>query len=65
MHTHQEEQIRERAYTLWQEDGSPEGREQEFWHRAERELAERADIDTSAQAADVRQPTPPAGLPIH
>jgi hypothetical protein len=26
--------IRERAYTLWQEAGSPTGRDQEFWHRA-------------------------------
>jgi len=26
--------IRERAYTLWQEAGSPSGRDQEFWHRA-------------------------------
>jgi hypothetical protein len=27
--------IRERAYRLWEEDGRPEGREQEFWERAE------------------------------
>jgi hypothetical protein len=26
--------IRERAYALWQEAGSPSGRDQEFWHRA-------------------------------
>lgn len=32
-----EERIRVRAYHLWQADGCPEGRDQEFWERA-REL---------------------------
>jgi Protein of unknown function (DUF2934) len=27
--------IRERAYHLWEVDGRPEGREQEYWERAE------------------------------
>lgn len=31
--------IRERAYALWQQAGSPEGREEEFWHLAEAEAA--------------------------
>ena len=26
--------VRERAYFLWQKEGCPEGREQEFWERA-------------------------------
>jgi hypothetical protein len=29
-----ERRIRERAYQLWQSEGSPEGREEEYWHRA-------------------------------
>jgi DUF2934 family protein len=33
-----EEQIKRRAYELWDEAGRPEGRELEFWHRAERDL---------------------------
>ncbi|MDX6750022.1 DUF2934 domain-containing protein [Geminicoccaceae bacterium 1502E] len=32
--------IRERAYDLWQQEGSPEGREMEFWLAAEREFRE-------------------------
>ena len=32
-----EQRIRETAYHLWEKDGRPEGREQEFWERA-REL---------------------------
>ncbi len=33
-----DEQIREAAHRLWLEAGKPEGREQEFWHQAERQL---------------------------
>ena len=32
------EQIRIRAHQLWEIAGRPEGREDEFWHEAEREL---------------------------
>lgn len=38
-----EQRIRERAYSLWEEDGRPDGREQEYWHRAERLIAAEAD----------------------
>lgn len=65
MHTPQEADIRDRAYALWVEAGSPDGRDQEFWHRAERELAEEAGLDSSDAASGVTQPTPPAGLPTH
>ena len=34
-----EERIRQRAYQLWEEDGAPERRAEEYWHRA-RELIE-------------------------
>jgi Protein of unknown function (DUF2934) len=30
-----ENRIRERAYHLWEADGRPEGREQEYWEQAE------------------------------
>jgi hypothetical protein len=33
-----EEQIRDRAYDLWQQAGKPDGRDQEFWHLAWREI---------------------------
>jgi hypothetical protein len=45
-----EEQIRARAYELWEEAGKPEGREQEFWQKAEqapRAKEELRDIATS------------------
>lgn len=42
--TSPEEAIRRRAHALWEEAGRPEGRAEEFWHRAreEAELASRA-----------------------
>jgi Protein of unknown function (DUF2934) len=30
--------IRERAYALWEADGRPEGRELEYWRKAEEEV---------------------------
>lgn len=29
-----EQAVRETAYFLWEQDGKPEGREQEYWYRA-------------------------------
>jgi hypothetical protein len=37
------DQIRMRAHELWKLAGQPEGREQEFWYEAERELNARPD----------------------
>jgi hypothetical protein len=35
--------VRERAYLLWQQEGSPDGRAEEYWHRAlDQHLRERA-----------------------
>jgi hypothetical protein len=39
MNIDMEAHIRERAYTLWQQEGGPEGRALEYWSRAERETA--------------------------
>jgi hypothetical protein len=61
MHSIHENDIRDRAYALWVDQGSPEGREQEFWYQAERELSEEAALDMSEASAEVTQPTPPAG----
>jgi hypothetical protein len=34
-----EQAIRERAHALWEADGRPEGRELDYWLKAEEELA--------------------------
>ena len=40
-----EEQIRERSHQLWEAAGKPEGRHEEFWRQAERQLRPREEID--------------------
>lgn len=34
----QEERIRKRAYEIWTDEGQPEGRQDEHWHRAREEI---------------------------
>jgi len=36
-----EKQILNRAYEIWERNGRPEGREDEFWHQAEQNCAPR------------------------
>ena len=43
------ERIRQRAYEIWEREGRPEGREQEHWEQAEREVAKSR--SSSRQAA--------------
>jgi hypothetical protein len=52
----EDEKIRARAYELWDIAGQPEGREQEFWYDAERELAEEEEVDVSAEASKLDLP---------
>jgi hypothetical protein len=63
MEKHSDEAIRDRAYTLWVEAGSPDGDDQRFWHEAERQLSEDGQVDTSDTSADGDMPPLQAGLP--
>lgn len=65
MHSFEDNDVRDRAYALWVEAGSPEGQDQHFWHEAERQLAEEGEVDTSGQDAKVKLPPLVGGLPIH
>ncbi len=49
-----EHRVRERAYALWQSEGSPEGRADEFWDLARRQLEAEQDPD----APDMVSPPP-------
>ena len=49
-----DERIRERAYLLWEAEGSVHGREQEYWERA-RELV---GMQESAGAGQLEVPSP-------
>jgi hypothetical protein len=43
-----EEQIRQRAHEIWERHHRPHGREDEFWHQAEKELQEAHDPEHTA-----------------
>jgi hypothetical protein len=59
-----ERRIRERAHAIWEEEGRPDGREQQHWREAERQLAaEAAGNDRRAAPDDAQigsQGGPPA-----
>lgn len=40
-----EQQVRERAYALWEADGGEHGRHEEHWSRAEHEIGPGGDED--------------------
>ena len=46
-----EQRIRLRAYTIWEREGRPEGREQEHWEQARREI----EAEDRAGAAPARE----------
>lgn len=48
-----QDQIRDLAYTLWDEAGRPDGQDKEFWARAERQLSETGEIDISETEGEV------------
>jgi hypothetical protein len=37
-----ENRIRERAYRLWEAEGRPDGRQEEYWHRSQELLEDEA-----------------------
>jgi hypothetical protein len=43
------EQIIHRAYELWEQAGKPDGRDQEFYHQAEKELAQGTTSDEKSE----------------
>jgi Protein of unknown function (DUF2934) len=44
-----EEQIRQRAQEIWEENHRPTGRDDEFWYRAERELSQGVTSDEKSE----------------
>jgi hypothetical protein len=55
-----EQAVRETAYFLWEQDGRPFGREQEYWYRAlERTLRERNADTHLRQSPDKAEPGAP------
>jgi hypothetical protein len=61
------EEISARARELWQKNGSPEGRDDEFWLAAEHELTRDREDVAQEQNGDVTPPrsTPSGGEALH
>lgn len=59
---HREEQLRQRAYDIWQAEGEPHGRDRDHWELAERELGEASAAENPAevQPAEVQPNADPA-----
>lgn len=58
-----QERIRERAYHIWNGSGRPDGRDEQFWLQAEREIvAETATASTSATTVPTAPAEEPAAL---
>ncbi|RUT30374.1 DUF2934 domain-containing protein [Arsenicitalea aurantiaca] len=51
MQKERDEEIRKRAYELWEEEGYPDGREHEHWQRAEAEFADAGATGSEANGA--------------
>ena len=62
------ETIAERAYSLWEQAGQPTGRDEEFWLRAEAELASLESSSASPPLSSPpisRLPQTPTALAVH
>lgn len=47
-----EEQIRTLAFYLWEQDGSPDGRADEYWEKARRQLGLENTLQDTSRTAD-------------
>ncbi|MCQ4297917.1 DUF2934 domain-containing protein [Pseudomonas stutzeri] len=59
-----EEQIRQRAYEIWQAEGQPEGMETEHWQRARDEMEpfyKEGDAEAGSIESSVAIPMPKSG----
>ena len=54
-----EEKIRQRAHEIWEMEGRPEGRNQEHWERAHREIDAKQNETPSGQISETRSPDDP------
>lgn len=65
-----EEEVRIRSYALWDADGRPDGRSEEYWFRAMAEL-EKELVRSWLSALEEREanefvePRPPISQPVH
>lgn len=57
-----EDEIRQRAYAIWEQEGRPEGRQEEHWRRASAEL-DGAGLSIDLDKGTIRPDGQPATAP--
>lgn len=62
MMTDREQRIRERAHQFWEEEGRPEGREQEHWERAVHEINDESENSDHPELGVDTQQEPTGGV---
>lgn len=62
MITGREEEIRARAYAIWEREGRPPGREKEHWEQARREVEAETPAPKGRSGSRL-QPDPPSSAP--
>lgn len=58
------EKIRVIAYELWERDGAPDGRDEEYWHAAVKLLSDEENAAPSDDPAGVLPLTPLTPTPV-
>lgn len=58
MMDNREQEIRKRAYAIWESEGRPAGSHEAHWHRAAEELAPAAQDDIAVPAKAKKSPAP-------
>ena len=56
-----DEKIRELAYQLWERDGSPQGKDDDYWFAARELLADEGELDASNERSIVPPVVPLPG----
>ncbi|HVX77377.1 MAG TPA: DUF2934 domain-containing protein [Bradyrhizobium sp.] len=58
-----EDQIRQRAQEIWERNHRPDGRDEEFWYQAERELQQEPNQQEPSQGDVPGAPRTPGVMP--
>ena len=58
-----DDQISQRAHEIWERHHRPDGRDDEFWHQAEKELRDEAGRGNSESNPESIAPETPGVLP--
>lgn len=59
-----EERIRQHAYRIWQEEGTPDGQARRHWEMAEELVAQEEGVSLTTEPNPMREEAPPREEPV-